>query len=330
MQILPFLSSQEIFMTHPNLDALNMPSEIDFDLDELMLIDPILPVSPSQKTPQATVIEDNNNNYPTFNYVNYKNYIFNYPKRISTHIPYMTATPADISKPDTETTNTDMTQRADTPVAETSPELVVIMNLQNQEIPAPVEQVNAPQHQMTAQQVSDETQNQFLNSFVPPSKAPLANSHTEVQSSISTPTPINDMAQPIIKPEPTKLVPPAKITVQPPAPPIQTRKMLNALFSGMLFAIIGLLIDWALHVARALTSDTSGDIAWLFFPILSIMGILFGYFFGAKALHVLFGSSATLHLDNEPDDGFASGLLKAVGIGIGIAIICWLIMLILL
>lgn len=107
--------------------------------------------------------------------------------------------------------------------------------------------------------------------------------------------------------------------------------LLNSVLVSAIFALTGLLIDFLFNIFRALNGVHSESV-WLFFPILSLLGLVFGVFFGTKALDVIFGIFHNTSIENNPsyDDGsFSGGILKATGFGLLIAIVGWLSMMIL-
>lgn len=307
-------------MSNPNLDSLDMNSEIDFDLEELMLIEPILPVSTStQHNSPKDNLNDNAHSSDTL--------LSNQQEIINS------AGVNNVADDAMDVTNISH----DIP-----PEILVFTHLQNQptldnqaddlQTVEPVQEIEPTQAVEPVQEIGQANQSVFTTAHVQNS---LLNSmkpiFEEKQAEPQQPSPVSQsFAEHTPKSEPVvPQLPPVSLH-HTPTPLTTTRKILNAFFIGIFFGVIGLLIDWALHIVRALASDTASNIAWLFFPMLSVIGVLFGFFFGAKALNVVFGTSATVHLDNESDDGFTSGLLKAVGIAIGIAIITWFVMLIML
>ena len=107
------------------------------------------------------------------------------------------------------------------------------------------------------------------------------------------------------------------------------RRVLNSLSVGFIFAIIGLLVDWGVSITQAV-ANVSGETNWFFLPCFGIIGLILGFLFGAKALDVIFANFRSTDDDHTGDDGFAMGLFKAIGIGLGVAIIGWIIMMMLL
>lgn len=146
-------------------------------------------------------------------------------------------------------------------------------------------------------------------------------------------SPVAEIANSVQKTTPASPISHAQQTTYSVHQPLDTpltfaQRLCDALFIGVIFSLLGLLVDWALHISRALSSSVVNEMTWLFLPCFTFIGVIFGFFFGAKALDIIFGSSATN--GRNADDGFTSGLLKAVGIGLGIAVLAWLVMLILL
>lgn len=112
--------------------------------------------------------------------------------------------------------------------------------------------------------------------------------------------------------------------------PTLLQRLFHGLLIGGIFAIIGLLIDGILHIGRVITADVVAEMSWFFLPCCAVLGVVLGCLFGVKSLEVIFATSNTIHLDYQQGDDDSSGLFKAVGIGLGIAVLCWLVMLILL
>lgn len=108
--------------------------------------------------------------------------------------------------------------------------------------------------------------------------------------------------------------------------------LLNSVLVVAIFAITGLLIDFLFNVVRAVSGIHSNS-TWVFFPLLSLLGLVLGVFFGTKALDVIFGIFHSTSNENNPshDDGsFSGGIFKAIGFGLLIAIVGWLAMMIFL
>lgn len=111
------------------------------------------------------------------------------------------------------------------------------------------------------------------------------------------------------------------------------RRLMNGLLVGLVYAVIGTIIDWVVNLAKTFSGNNSAEMVWLFMPILGLMGMVFGVLFGTRALDVIFGIFRTTPTENNPsndDDSFSSGLFKAVGIGLLIGVIGWLLMMVML
>ena len=94
-----------------------------------------------------------------------------------------------------------------------------------------------------------------------------------------------------------------------------TDHLFYAFICGVMLGMIGGLIDVMLMVIGSLTTTIS-TIQWLFTPILAVMGVLLGLFAGnhagghAMQLFHVFGS------DNPPGNNDDAGIFKAIGFGL--------------
>lgn len=94
-----------------------------------------------------------------------------------------------------------------------------------------------------------------------------------------------------------------------------TDHLFYAFICGVMLGMVGGLIDVMLMVIGSLTTTIS-TIQWLFTPILAVMGVLLGLFAGnhagghAMQLFHVFGS------DNSYDNNDDAGILKAIGFGL--------------
>lgn len=291
-------------MTNQDFDVFNMKDEIDFELEELMLIEPILPKSPSPILHDTTDVANYQTRHPIFTYTGYTTPSFIHQQRLSIVNPKL------IDKINLA----DNAKIPDSLTSDLNSDLMIVDKLSKN---------TQTQHQL---QQNDEYDRIFISE-----------NQLEPDSTSNT---LSDV------PHPEIIISPQNFSKSQPAISHQShhtsvyfdnqnrikpiRKIQNAIFTAGLFSLVGLVVDCVLHIVRALTTESIDKVAWLFFPSLAIIGLFFGYFFGAKALNTLFASSNTLHLDEEADSDFISSLLRAGGIGIGIAIIGWLAMLIML
>lgn len=113
--------------------------------------------------------------------------------------------------------------------------------------------------------------------------------------------------------------------------PTVGKRCLHMMLVGAIFALVGLLVDWVINLSKAFGESNSAEMVWFFLPCLAVLGVVLGWFFGAKALDVVFGMFNITLDEKHPndDDGFSSGLLKAIGFGLSIAIVGWLILMML-
>lgn len=94
-----------------------------------------------------------------------------------------------------------------------------------------------------------------------------------------------------------------------------TDHLFYAFICGVMLGMVGGLIDVMLMVIGSLTTTIS-TIQWLFTPILAVMGVLLGLFAGnhagghAMQLFHVFGS------DNPPGNNDDAGIFKAIGFGL--------------
>lgn len=94
-----------------------------------------------------------------------------------------------------------------------------------------------------------------------------------------------------------------------------TDHLFYAFICGVMLGMVGGLIDVMLMVIGSLTTTIS-TIQWLFTPILAVMGVLLGLFAGnhagghAMQLFHVFGS------DNSYDNNDDAGIFKAIGFGL--------------
>lgn len=94
-----------------------------------------------------------------------------------------------------------------------------------------------------------------------------------------------------------------------------TDHLFYAFICGVMLGMVGGLIDVMLMVIGSLTTTIS-TIQWLFTPILAVMGVLLGLFAGnhagghAMQLFHVFGS------DNSPGNNDDAGIFKAIGFGL--------------
>ncbi|ELA09483.1 hypothetical protein MOMA_03735 [Moraxella macacae 0408225] len=113
--------------------------------------------------------------------------------------------------------------------------------------------------------------------------------------------------------------------------PTFSKRCLHTALVGSIFALVGLLVDWIINLSKVFGEHNSAETLWFFFPCLAILGVVFGWFFGTRALDVVFGMFNFTLDESRPndDDGFSSGLFKAIGFGLSIGMIGWLILLML-
>lgn len=108
-----------------------------------------------------------------------------------------------------------------------------------------------------------------------------------------------------------------------------SKRLMDMVSVGFIFAFIGIVIDWVINIIKSFSAIASGDMVWLFVYIMGGLGLILGGLMGTKALDVVFGlfrrSSHDTSLVND-DDGFSSGIMKAIGFGLILGIVGWLLM----
>lgn len=104
-----------------------------------------------------------------------------------------------------------------------------------------------------------------------------------------------------------------------------TDHLFYAFICGVMLGMVGGLIDVMLMVIGSLTTTIS-TIQWLFTPILAVMGVLLGLFAGnhagghAMQLFHVFGS------DNPPGNNDDAGIFKAIGFGLMLSCLGYVIL----
>lgn len=85
--------------------------------------------------------------------------------------------------------------------------------------------------------------------------------------------------------------------------------------SGLLFGVLGLLLDGVISVVCAIFSLSNGDMIWLFTPLLIIFGAITGLYFGkrsgAMAMEMFF-----IRPKRQDDDTITPEIFRGVGIAI--------------
>ncbi|MFW2177184.1 MULTISPECIES: hypothetical protein [unclassified Moraxella] len=116
-----------------------------------------------------------------------------------------------------------------------------------------------------------------------------------------------------------------------PKPSLMSR-LWQMLGVTLIFAIFGSLLDWLTNLIKLFGSVGNAEMVWLFLPILTVLGLVSGWFFGTKAVDMIFGLFRTTPYENNPsndDYSFSSGLLKAMGIGLLLGLMGWVLLLML-
>ncbi|WP_201586385.1 hypothetical protein [Psychrobacter sp. HII-4] len=102
-----------------------------------------------------------------------------------------------------------------------------------------------------------------------------------------------------------------------------------ALLTALLYGAGGLFIDLAIVVIRSLFNLGTGDIFWLFTPILLVLGAIIGFFVGknagAESVNALHNPQASnnAYLD---DYSIRHDIFRGLMIGIAIFAVIWLVM----
>lgn len=106
------------------------------------------------------------------------------------------------------------------------------------------------------------------------------------------------------------------------------KRLLDMLLVGVLFGFFGLVIDWVVNIIKNLNNTHGSQMAWFFVYFMGGLGLILGWLMGVKALDVVFGlfrTTATDHPSND-EDIFSSGIMRAIGFGLLIGIVGWLLM----
>ncbi|MGP5406519.1 hypothetical protein ACTXLW_02785 [Psychrobacter celer] len=106
-------------------------------------------------------------------------------------------------------------------------------------------------------------------------------------------------------------------------------RILYALLTALLYGAGGLFIDLAIVVIRSLFNLGTGDIFWLFTPILLVLGAIIGFFVGKNA-----GAESVNALHNQQagnnaylnDYSIRHDIFRGLMIGIAIFAAIWLVM----
>jgi len=106
-------------------------------------------------------------------------------------------------------------------------------------------------------------------------------------------------------------------------------RLLYALLTALLYGAGGLFIDLAIVVIRSLFNLGTGDIFWLFTPILLVLGAIIGFFVGKNA-----GAESVNALHNQQagnnaylnDYSIRHDIFRGLMIGIAIFAVIWLVM----
>lgn len=110
-----------------------------------------------------------------------------------------------------------------------------------------------------------------------------------------------------------------------------SRRLMDMLLVGLGFALFGVVIDWVVNLVKSLNGNT-GETVWFFVYFMGILGAILGFAIGTKAFDVVFGLFRTTPAENNPnseDNSFSGGLMKAIGFGLLIGILGWLLMMML-
>lgn len=109
-------------------------------------------------------------------------------------------------------------------------------------------------------------------------------------------------------------------------------RLLYALLNGLLYGFGGLLIDLAVVVIRSVLGIGSGDIFWLFTPILFIIGAIMGFIIGknagASSVDALTIDDNGNRLGNNRHISMRHDIVRGLIVGIAIFAVIWLIMMI--
>ena len=106
-------------------------------------------------------------------------------------------------------------------------------------------------------------------------------------------------------------------------------RILYALLTSLLYGAGGLFIDLAIVVIRSLFNLGTGDIFWLFTPILLVLGAIIGFFVGknagAESVNALHNPQASNNAYLN-DYSIRHDIFRGLMIGIAIFAIIWLVM----
>lgn len=109
-------------------------------------------------------------------------------------------------------------------------------------------------------------------------------------------------------------------------PPTIGKRVLNMLLVGLIYGLIGVLIDWVINLVKVTGSTHSSGMLWFFSYVLLILGLVLGWFFGNRALNAIFGLFTSNANRFDDSDVFSAGILRAIGIGLVFGVVSWLLL----
>lgn len=103
-------------------------------------------------------------------------------------------------------------------------------------------------------------------------------------------------------------------------------RLLQAFMVTLIYAAIGFLVDGIIYVVKAMVSVAPVQIFWLFLPLLVGIGLILGWLIGGRALDALLIPFQTRNNPNFDEASFGYGIMKALGLGLILAVLGWLIL----
>lgn len=104
-------------------------------------------------------------------------------------------------------------------------------------------------------------------------------------------------------------------------------RLLYAVITGVLFCLMGIVLDLLITLIRSLFNNGDGSVFWLFAPLLLVLGALIGGFSGglagANSMDMI-GAQPNLKLDEV---SIKYDIFRGIGIGILLFGLIWLLLL---